>query len=320
MSSLLESLVALALTLVLIGSAMSLVSTNSSLASAAPDMLDVQQRARLGADAIARHLLGAGAGLSVGTHAGPLVASFAPILPRRLGLSGDPYSVARPDAITIVSATTPAQSVLLLPMTSALDNLQVDASIGCPAGTQVCGLRQGSTALIFDGGGVFDLVGVLGLQGNVATIEHHQQGSPVFAYPAGAAVAEAEQHTFYFDAPNLQLRQSDGAHSDVPLVDNVVAVAFEYFGSAPGGGGALVDLPLSNFTDGPWRGVGSNRYDADLLRIRLVRVVIRVQASNPMLRGTSGSFAVPGQARGARTISDYTVRLDVSPRNLNPGK
>jgi methyl coenzyme M reductase subunit D len=81
-----------------------------------------------------------------------------------------------------------------------------------------------------------------------------------------------------------------------------------------------VSLPLSSFSDGPWRGVGSNQYDADLLQIRLVRVTLRVQVGQVMLRGSSSDFAVRGLARGARTVSDYTLRFDVAPRNMNPGK
>jgi hypothetical protein len=194
-------------------------------------MLDEQQRARLGMEELSRDLAMAGAGLSVGALAGPLVSSFAPVIPRRMGLTGaDAYNVARPDAITIIYASaSPAQSVLMQPMTSPSDTLQVDPLAGCPLGTQVCGLQQGSTALLFDRSGRFDLVGILGLTGGAATIEYRQAGPPAFSYQPGAAVAEAESHTYYWDAANLQLRHADGAHSDVPVVDNVVALRFEYF-------------------------------------------------------------------------------------------
>ena len=350
MFSLVEMLIALALAGVLIGAVAPLVSANAGLAAAAPEMLDQQQRARLGMEELSRDLGMAGAGLSVGALAGPLVSSFAPIIPRRMGLTGaDAHNVAKPDAITIIYASaSPAQSVLLQPMTSPLDTLQVDPSAGCPLGTQVCGLQQGSTALLFDQSGQFDLVGILGLTGGSATIEYRQPAPAVFAYQPGAAVAEAELHTYYFDAANLQLRHADGAHSDVPVVDNVVAMTFEYFGDPdppaspkpplgaanclydaaglllggmsilPAAGGTLANLPLAGFTDGPWCGVGSNRYDADLLRVRMVRVTLRVQVGNVMLRGRSTDFLVPGLNRGVHTIPDYTMRFDVAPLNMSP--
>jgi hypothetical protein len=350
MFSLLETLIALALTVVLMGAVVPLVAASSGVSAVAPEMLDEQQRARLGMEEVSRDLGMAGAGLSVGPLAGPLVSSFAPIIPRRMGLTGaDAYNVARADALTIIYASTsPAQSVLIQPMTSPADSLQLDPSGGCPLGTQVCGLQQGSTALLFDRSGQFDLMGILGLTGSAATIEYRQPGPAAFSYQPGSAVAEAESHTYYFDAANLQLRHADGAHSDVPVVDNVVALTFEYFGDPnpptlpkppvgtpnclydaagallgglsilPPAGGTLASLPLSGFTDGPWCGSGSNRFDADLLRVRLVRVNLRVQVASEAMRGRSADFLVPGLNRDARSIPDYTMRFDVAPANMDP--
>jgi hypothetical protein len=302
MVSLVESLVALALTMALVGAVMPLASMSTATSAVVPELLDEQQRARLGADAIARHLMAAGTGPSVGPHAGPLVISIAPVLPRRLGLIGaDAFNVARTDAITIFAASSSAaQSIVMNPINSTADLLTVDPAIGCPAGTQVCGLQQGSTALLFDGAGAFDVIGILGLQPGAATFEQYRtSGSLVYA--AGAAVIEAEQHTYYFDAVSRQLRHSDGARSDVPVVDNVSAVAFEYFAEG------AVTLPLATLNDGPWIGTGSNQFDADLLRVRLVRVTLRVHAGNQGLRNSG-------------RVPDYAIALEVAPRNLNPGK
>src|SRR5690349_9928496 len=145
MVSLVEALVAVVLTMLLIGSAAPLMSMTTRGSATVPEMLDEQQRARHGADAIARDLAMAGAGAAVGPGAGPLVASFAPVLPRRLGLTGaDAFNAARQDAITILAASfSAAQSQLLAPVTSAQDLLSLDPSGGCPVGTQVCGLQQG---------------------------------------------------------------------------------------------------------------------------------------------------------------------------------
>jgi hypothetical protein len=84
----------------------------------------------------------------------------------------------------------------------------------------------------------------------------------------------------------------------------------------PAAGGTLASLPLAEFTDGPWCGAGSNRFDADLLRVRMVRVNLRVQVSNVMMRGRSTDFLVPGLNRGPHSIPDYTMRFDVSPANM----
>jgi len=351
--SMIEALVASLLSLLLIGAIAPLLGSHSIVAATAPEMVDEQQRGRLGADVLFHDLSMAGAGPSVGPHAGTLLRNFAPVMPRKVGLTGDAFNVARPDAISVAYVPqTSTQSVLLQAMAGATDPMQVDTSIGCPRGTQVCGFQQGSTALLFDAAGRFDLVGILSLQAaaNSATIEHRQQGAVSFAYAAGASVTEAESHTYYFDRPNQLLRHSDGAHSDVPLIDNVVSVAFEYFGdpSPPvmpkppigianclydvagnavsgmttmgSGGAAVVALPISMFTDGPWCAAGSNRYDADLLRVRLIRVTLRLAVANTMLRGTTSDFAVTGKGRSAlRQVPDYTIRFDVAPRSMASG-
>jgi type II secretory pathway pseudopilin PulG len=96
------------------------------------------------------------------------------------------------------------------------------------------------------------------------------------------------------------------------------------------GSGGLVPLTAASLTDGPWcpDAGNSNRYDADLLRIRKIRVTLRVQAGNRALRG-SGSLAIGpdalftngGTARSlSSSVPDQAIRFDISPRNLNLGR
>lgn len=86
-------------------------------------------------------------------------------------------------------------------------------------------------------------------------------------------------------------------------------------------GGSLAALPLSMLNDGPWCGAGSNRFDADLLRVKKVRVSLRVQAGNDMLRGTGSDYAVQGKTKNAaRMLQDYGVRFEITPRNMNLGR
>jgi len=87
----------------------------------------------------------------------------------------------------------------------------------------------------------------------------------------------------------------------------------------PAEASGLARLPLSAFTDGPWcpDGASPNRFDADLLRIRLVRVTLRVQAQSASVRGTDMHwFSRPGAAReAARLVPDLEVYVDVAIRN-----
>jgi hypothetical protein len=81
-----------------------------------------------------------------------------------------------------------------------------------------------------------------------------------------------------------------------------------------------MDLPLSMFTDGPWCGSGPTRFDADLLRVRRVRLQVRLQGPTE-LRGQDARFAVPGASQSAtRLVPDMDMTVDVAPRNLNAGR
>jgi len=87
-----------------------------------------------------------------------------------------------------------------------------------------------------------------------------------------------------------------------------------------GDAGALVRLTGAQLTDGPWCPDETNpgRWDADLLRIRKVRVTIRVQAAIARLRGPAGILFTNGgtSKRGTRWLPDQEIVFEVSPRNL----
>jgi hypothetical protein len=84
-------------------------------------------------------------------------------------------------------------------------------------------------------------------------------------------------------------------------------------------GSGLLELPPGLFDDGPWcpdEG-DSARWDADVLRIRTIRVRVRVEAALDALRGPAGPlFVNGGNARMATWVPDLDLRWDVSPRNV----
>jgi hypothetical protein len=88
----------------------------------------------------------------------------------------------------------------------------------------------------------------------------------------------------------------------------------------PAGSTGLAPLPLSMFADGPWcpDPNSPNRYDADLLRIRLIRVTLKLQAQSASVRGLSAAwFSNPGLARDStRLVPDIEVTFDVVPRSM----
>jgi hypothetical protein len=85
---------------------------------------------------------------------------------------------------------------------------------------------------------------------------------------------------------------------------------------APG----LVPIGRALLVDGPWcpDAVHPFRFDADLLRIRRVRIHVRLQAARPF-RGLAGRWFVNGGSAGDpwRSIPDETVTLEIAPRNVN---
>jgi hypothetical protein len=91
-----------------------------------------------------------------------------------------------------------------------------------------------------------------------------------------------------------------------------------------GAGTVLVPLPASILTDGPWcpDGSAANRYDADLLRVRAVRVTIEAEAAPASARGADTRlFLHPGSSRDLSDVaSDRKVVIDVVPRALQAGR
>ena len=348
-----ETIVATALLLMVTGAIFSLAHPQTAASLTQPAAIDMLQRARAAAEVLLRDLHAAGAGVDLegGVHRGPLVRFIAPVMPRRFGPNADAFDTARADAITIVSvADTASQSFLGADLAPGAATMAVGAAAGCPVGTLACGIMQGDEVLVFDEAGQSDVFVVLGVGVGVADIRAHAPG-PAAAFRAGAALAVASSRTYYLDAPTRQLRFSDGDQTDVPVADRIAALAFEYFGdplppAAPqpplgianclfsatgvplGGlavltpaGGSLAPLPLALFTDGPWCGAGHRRFDADLLRIRRIRVTLRVEAVDGALRGRGAGYASPGTSQSAlRTVPDFEVAFDIAPRNFGAAR
>lgn len=86
----------------------------------------------------------------------------------------------------------------------------------------------------------------------------------------------------------------------------------------------LVPLPIAALTDGPWCPDGSSpgRFDADLLRVRAVRVVVRVEASRREARGANSVlFAHPGSSSDrSASAADREVAFEIVPRALLAGR
>jgi hypothetical protein len=209
---------------------------------------------------------------------------------------------------------------------------------------------------------------------------HFRPDTISLVFPAAVAIVPSEEvrRTYYLNTVGdvSQLMQYDGQESTFPVLDDVVALGFEYFGEptpprilpddepddsivpvtygpAPPpmnaddpedtwgtgenctfkvidgqqtprlpslGGRASAPLAAAILTDGPWcpDAAHADRFDADLLRIRRVRVRLRLQARTPFRGAAKLLFTHAGTASDVRRyVPDQEVRIDVAPRNWN---
>lgn len=346
--SLVELLVAVAILMSISALLFHFVARGQRLGRSQPDAADLQQRVRVAAGAIQRDLSRAGAGLLHGTGSGPLVDYFAPVVPARTGMrTPDPELTWHPDRLSVVYVPHGGwHARLSADMPGPGADVPIDSvAPGCPA-AGLCGFTVGTRAAIVETsalGAGYDLFTVTANSGGLG---HAQPFSR--AYTAAAAVVmPVVHHVYYLDRPNRRLMLYDGNASDLPLVDNVVDLGFTYFADpqpasarwpamgesncayAAGDppvpllshlvGLALRPLSPAELTDGPFCGLPPNRFDADLLRIRRVRVTLRVQVAADELRGAGPAFSHAGTSgSGDSYVPDLEVTFDVAPRNLRP--
>lgn len=384
--SLVELLLGSLITLIVVGGAFELAAPAQRMFQAQPEAADMQQRMRVAADSLRRDLVMAGAGTYAGPALGPLNDGLAPVMPLR-AFGDAPDQVRnifyRPDAISFLYVpATPSQTRLSTALAPGALDPVIEIPPNCPITTsqQVCGFATGDRVLFLDASGNWDVYSVDQVVNGAMTLLH--RGNPSSAsYPAGTAVSEIRAGSYFLKSDvaegTYQLMRHDGWTTELPVVDEVVALEFRYFGVAqvpqltgaslditpgpwttygpapppigvtrgswpPGencifavvdglhvprlptlgpGGLSLVELTSSMLTDGPWcpNSLSSNRFDADLLRVRRIHVSLRVQSALASLRGPAGVlFAHGGTARaGDRFVPDLVTQFDITPRNLN---
>lgn len=298
---------------------------------------DLHQRGRVGTETLTALLRSAGAG----TPRGVLLRSFAAVEPRRRTTG-----VASTSAITV--RYVPGQgawSRLAGPLPPGAAVVSLIRHPACPVST-ACGFEAGMDAIVWDALGNWDTVLIQAIGPDSLAVAD-RAASRSITYPAGAEIAQVVESTLYLDPAQRVLRREHPGASDLPLLDNVVSLRFEYFGDPappitprpPAGvanclyaaDGAPLPLPtlvadhgtlsvlqVGALTDGPMCGNGMTGYDVDLLRIREVRATIRLQAGATSMRGTDPAlFLNPGSATvTARMLPDLNLVVDVAPRSL----
>jgi prepilin-type N-terminal cleavage/methylation domain-containing protein len=363
--TLVELLIALAITLVMTAATLSLVGPAHHVFQVQPEIADLQQRARVGIDALQHDLRMAGAGMYSAGLVGPLHHAVAPVMPyRAFGTGSDAARGVyfRPDAISLLFvASTASQTTLATPMRPSALDIAIENPATCPATAAgvLCGFAAGDQLLMFDRAGQWDVFTVDRVDGAATLVLAGIPATRGFEAGTNVTAARAVTYSLRSDSSSgaFQLVRAEGSDPAQPVLDHVVKLEFRYFvdpepprvidevamppratyGPAPpsldrplagwpagenctfalvdgrhqprlaalGSVGTLVEISPALLTDGPWCPDASagNRFDADLLRIRRVRFVIRVQTPIKELRG--------------RAVPDLEMQLDVTPRNLN---
>lgn len=320
--TLVELLVAACIALLVTAAIVAAARPAESVFATQSEAADELQRSRVATSVLLRDLVMAGAGPDTGPDAGSLARAFAPILPwHQARAGGDQAGIFRDDAVTLAYVpSSRAQTTIASAMPAQSGTVRVNTGAGCPLSDAACGLSQATTVLAYDGTGSADTFRVENVTDSVLELRHTSADS-LKVYPAGSRLVEAVVRSYFLEADEasdaIQLVRDDGdGGPTVPIVDHVVGLKFEYFGE-PDGSALLAPAIL---TDGPWRPDDSapNRFDVDLLRIRAISVLVRVESAIAALRGPAGPlFSRAGTSRsGSRFLPDHEIRFLVSPRNM----
>ncbi|HEY3381659.1 MAG TPA: prepilin-type N-terminal cleavage/methylation domain-containing protein [Vicinamibacterales bacterium] len=369
--TLVELLLAATIMLLIMAGLFGVASASQRAFRTQPTELDMQQRLRTAAEVLIADLSQAGSGPVNGLFGAPLGHTVPSVLPYRVGSRGDPVGVDRSDAITVIAALPGAAAVPLRdPFASGSTSwARLDWVPACPAGDPACGVKAGSAVILVDGHGHADLFSVADVSSDRLQLAPRGAVSRA-VFPAGSWVVPVGIDVYALRTGGAeegrQLVHGDGEQPEMPQIDHVAWLSFEYFGEpqpprmrvAPRAGEpvttygpapppfgvdddqdawqagenctftaasgaivprlpllgsgrpALVPLSSANLTDGPWCRDGStaNRYDADVLRIRRIRVCLRVEAASSSPRA-SGSL-----------VPEQQVVFDVVPRTLATGR
>lgn len=336
---------------------------------------ELQQRLRVGVDGLQRALSAAGAGLAAGPVAGPLHRYTAPVRPYRIGDRGDDRATGvhfRGDRLSVLAVQRGAAVLRVQSIQRAGGRASVAVTASCNLAS--CGPEAGDLVAVFDGAGYVCSGSVVGRDGATFAVEGPRMEACEVDVASGAVLAHVDLASFALarDAANggQRLMRYDGQRSELPLIDAVVSLTFEYDGDpnppvvvagldgslhttygprpppvglddprddwpagenctfADAGGvhtprlprlaaaAPLVTLPAALLTDGPWcpDADASDRFDADLLRIRRVRVRLRARATMMALTGIAMARN-PG-AIWPWSAGDQELRIQITPRNL----
>jgi type II secretory pathway pseudopilin PulG len=237
-----ELLIAMAITLIIAGAIAGAAPPARDAFERVPADLDLQQRGRTAIDVLSQALRAAGNNVAATESLGPL----SDLLPS-VSVAGEDESGVFTELTVIIPVRDAAQG-LLAANQSAPGAAMTLAPDHCPNIKDACGFTPGSTAVVADGAGHYD---VFSIGATDAGSRRVTPASPLSrSYPSGSVIVEADQFTFGL------AEQPDGSYSLIrttaagavqPIVDFVNGLSFDVIGRDAAGFFQIqqVDLWLS---------------------------------------------------------------------------
>jgi len=234
--SLVELTIAMGLMLIVTAGVFTMLNPAQGAFAAQPEVADMQQRLRVATDTLYKDMIMAGGGAYQGQRSGSLLGFFAPVMPYRNGSTNDdPPGTYKTDTITLTYVPPTMSQTGLATKGPSLNSAEigVTAEPGCPAADPLCGFHAGMTVMMYDDSGNFDTFTITNVQeGGQLHIQHNASKLTYTGYdPATTKIVQAANVVYYLNAATNQLMLYDGTlNPDVPVVDNVVGLNFEYYG------------------------------------------------------------------------------------------
>lgn len=234
--SMIELLIAMTITIFIAGAIAGVAPHARAAFDRVPADLDLQQRGRTAVDVLSQALRSAGTNVAATESLGAL----SDLLPA-VSVSEEDEPGVFTELTVIIPVPDAAQGTLDADQ-AAPGGAMTLSTAHCPNVKDVCGFTPGSTTVVADGEGHFDVFSIAAT--NVGARQLTPAKGLSQSYPAGSVLVEADQFTF-------KLReQSDGRYALVrvtaagaiqPIVDFVSGLAFEVTGQDVAAGFYQID-------------------------------------------------------------------------------
>jgi Tfp pilus assembly protein PilW len=263
--SLLELTFSMAIMLTVTASVFTLMNPSQGAFSAQPEVSDMQQRLRVATDTLYKDMVMTGGGAYQGTMTGSLGNYFASVQPRRVGSTNEDLpTVFRTDTITLVYVPPTIAQTTLADRGPSLNSSEIGVtsnstlppSPGCPVGDDLCGFTTGMTVMMYDDSGNYDVFTITNVQDNALHIQHNSDKLTYTDYNSSTKLVQVSNFVYSLNTTTNQLMfYNGGTGADVPVVDNVVGLSFEYYGDPQPPTWLSSTKPVSD-TTGPWTTYG----------------------------------------------------------------